>query len=98
MASVSVNSLVPMQLSNTKLKSYLTTPTDIIGITNAKEVVSVDYTLNGSCKGVVFATTTKAAIYDHTKAVCDRLKWSSGCKNGFRNSKWNGAVAIFLEI
>ncbi|OYU54152.1 MAG: hypothetical protein CFE25_16075 [Chitinophagaceae bacterium BSSC1] len=74
MASVSVNSLVPMQLSNTKLKSYLTTPTDIIGITNAKEVVSVDYTLNGSCKGVVFATTTKAAIYDHTKAVCDRLK------------------------
>ena len=74
MPTVSVNSLVPMQLTNTKLKSYLTTPTDIIGITNAKEVVSVDYTLNGSCKGVVFATTTKAAIYDHTKAVCDRLK------------------------
>ncbi len=74
MASVPVNSLVPMQLTNTKLKSYLSTPTDIIGITNAKEVVSVDYTLNGSCKAVVFATTTKAAIYDHTKAVCDRLK------------------------
>ncbi len=74
MASVPVNSLVPMQLTNTRLKSYLSTPTDIIGITNAKEVVSVDYTLNGSCKAVVFATTTKAAIYDHTKAVCDRLK------------------------
>jgi hypothetical protein len=74
MNAVSVNSLVPMQLSNARLKSYLTTPVDIIGITNAKEVVSVDYTLNGSCKGVVFATTTKAAIYDHTKAVCDRLK------------------------
>ncbi|HQR94917.1 MAG TPA: choice-of-anchor A family protein, partial [Sediminibacterium sp.] len=74
LSTVTVNSLVPMQLTNTRLKSYLTTPTDIIGITNAKEVVSVDYTLNGSCKGVVFATTTKAAIYDHTKAVCDRLK------------------------
>lgn len=74
LSAVPVSSLVPMQLTNAKLKSYLTTPTDIIGITNAKEVVSVDYTLNGSCKGVVFATTTKSAIYDHTKAVCDRLK------------------------
>ena len=74
MNAVPVNSLVPMQLSNAKLTAYLTTPKDILGITNAKEVVSVDYTLNGSCKGVVFATTTKAAIYDHTKAVCDRLK------------------------
>lgn len=74
LSTVPVNSLVPMQLTNTKLKSYLTSPTDIISITNAKEVVSVDYTLNGSCKAVVFATTTKAAIYDHTKAVCDRLK------------------------
>jgi choice-of-anchor A domain-containing protein len=73
-SAVSVNSLLPMQLTNSKLKSYLTSPTDILGITNAKEVVSVDYTLNGSCKAVVFATTTKAAIYDHTKAVCDRLK------------------------
>jgi len=74
MSTITVNSLVPMQLSNSRLKSYVSTPTDIISITNAKEVVSVDYTLNGSCKAVVFATTTRSAIYDHTKSVCDRLK------------------------
>ena len=75
--SIAIIDLVPRQLSNAKLKSFITTPTDILGMTNAKEVVSVDYTLNGNCKAVVFATTTKLAIYDHTKAVCDRLKGAS---------------------
>lgn len=66
--------LFPKQLSVDSLKAYVTTPTDIINITNAKAVASTDYTLNGSCKAVVFATITQSVIYDHTKAVCDRLK------------------------
>lgn len=66
--------LFPKQLSVDSLKAYITTPTDIINITNAKAVASTDYTLNGSCKAVVFATITQSVIYDHTKAVCDRLK------------------------
>ncbi len=66
--------LFPTQLSVDSLKAYITTPTDIINITNAKAVASTDYTLNGSCKAVVFATLTQSINYDHTKAVCDRLK------------------------
>jgi len=66
--------LFPKQLSIDAIKAYITTPADIISITNAKAVASTDYTLNGSCKAVVFATLTQSANYDHTKAVCDRLK------------------------
>lgn len=66
--------LFPKQLSVDAIKAYITTPADIISITNAKAVASTDYTLNGSCKAVVFATLTQLANYDHTKAVCDRLK------------------------
>jgi choice-of-anchor A domain-containing protein len=66
--------LFPKQLSVTDIKPYITTPTDIVSITNAKAVASSDYTLNGSCKAVIFATLTQSANYDHTKAVCDRLK------------------------
>jgi len=66
--------LFPKKLSVAEIKPYITTPTDIVSITNAKAVASSDYTLNGSCKAVVFATLTQQANYDHTKAVCDRLK------------------------
>ena len=66
--------LFPTQLSVDSLKAYITTPIDIVNITNAKAVASTDYTLNGSCKAVVFATLTQSVNYDHTKAVCDRLK------------------------
>lgn len=73
-AQINLLDLFPKQLSNTEIKPYITTPSDIVSFTNAKAVASSDYTLNGTCKAVVFATHTQSAIYDHTKAVCDRLK------------------------
>jgi choice-of-anchor A domain-containing protein len=73
-AQINLFDLFPKQLSNAAITPYITTPSDIVSITNAKAVASSDYTLNGTCKAVVFATRTQSAIYDHTKAVCDRLK------------------------
>ena len=73
-AQINLLDLIPKQLSNAAITPYITTPSDIVSITNAKAVASSDYTLNGTCKAVVFATRTQSAIYDHTKAVCDRLK------------------------
>jgi choice-of-anchor A domain-containing protein len=73
-SQINLIDLFPKQLSNAAITPYITTPADIISFTNAKAVASSDYTLNGTCKAVVFATRTQSAIYDHTKAVCDRLK------------------------
>jgi protocatechuate 3,4-dioxygenase beta subunit len=55
-----------------------TTPFDILGISNATSAYAVDYKLNLTKGDVrvasVFATTTPPPyIYEHTKAICDRL-------------------------
>jgi choice-of-anchor A domain-containing protein len=76
-SQINLFDLFPKQLSNPGITPYITTPSDIVSFTNAKAVASSDYTLNGTCKAVVFATRTQSAIYDHTKAVCDRLKGAS---------------------
>jgi uncharacterized repeat protein (TIGR01451 family) len=55
-----------------------TTPFDILGISNAVSAYAADYiaNFNGEEKRVagIFSTITLSpSIYDHTKAVCDRL-------------------------
>tara|TARA_R110002126_G_scaffold291587_1_gene453970 strand:- start:1583 stop:4342 length:2760 start_codon:yes stop_codon:yes gene_type:complete len=52
----------------------VTSPTDILDITIADEVLSVDFSLNGLTKGVVLGIKTTDKVYNHTKASCDRLR------------------------
>ncbi len=59
--------------------AIVTTPYDILGVSNAVSSYAVDYDLTNS--GItrrvagIFATITPAPeIYDHTKAICDRLE------------------------
>ncbi len=54
-------------------QAYVSTPEDLINITNAVEVFSVDYFRNDQRFGAILATTTLDRVYEHTKAVCDRL-------------------------
>lgn len=74
--SLSLKDILPTKISGINLKAYVSTPLDIPTITNAKEVLSIDYTLNNQAKAVAFATKTTGEVYDHTKAICDRLKGS----------------------
>ena len=53
---------------------YYTTPTDITSLTFAKDVLSVDYTLNNQAKAVALAITTLGKAYNHTKSICDRFR------------------------
>ncbi|WP_397446185.1 Ig-like domain-containing protein [Polaribacter sp. R77954] len=52
----------------------VTSPTDILDITIADEVLSVDFSVNGLTKGVVLGIKTSDKVYNHTKASCDRLR------------------------
>jgi hypothetical protein len=52
----------------------ITSPTDILDITIADEVLSVDFSVDGKTKGVVLGIKTSDKIYNHTKASCDRLR------------------------
>jgi hypothetical protein len=55
----------------------VSSPDDLIGLTNADEVFSVDYYLNSTRVSAVLATATTDKIYDHSKVICDRLNSAS---------------------
>tara|TARA_B110000483_G_scaffold233932_1_gene303340 strand:- start:42621 stop:45941 length:3321 start_codon:yes stop_codon:yes gene_type:complete len=55
----------------------VSSPDDLIGLTNADEIFSVDYYQNGIRVSAVFATKTSGKIYDHSKVICDRLNSGS---------------------
>jgi hypothetical protein len=76
-SKLSLSDILPTKIaSNSNLKAKVTTPADLTSITNAKEVLAIDYVLNNLPKAVSFGTTTLNEVYNHTKPVCDRLKGS----------------------
>ncbi len=56
-------------------KAHISTPTDLLTMSNAIEVFSADYfTAEQKRMGVIMAMTTPAGeVYNHTKVICDRL-------------------------
>jgi Domain of unknown function (DUF4114)/Secretion system C-terminal sorting domain len=57
------------------VRPFVSTPIDLTKITNAKFVLSVDYVAGtDDRRAVVLGTKTEQTVYEHTKAVCDRLK------------------------
>ncbi len=75
-----------LKTSSTQLQSYLpetgmygdetahiSSPADLLEITNAKEVFSLDMYKGDKRVSAVLATKTNGKVYDHSKAICDRL-------------------------
>lgn len=54
-------------------ETYISSPTDLIGITNASEVFSIDVFRQESRIASIFATRSQEGVYEHTKFICDRL-------------------------
>jgi hypothetical protein len=52
----------------------VTSPSDLIGLTIAKEVLAVDYVKNNQAKAVSLGITTLDRAYNHTKSICDRFR------------------------
>jgi len=71
-ASISLRDFIPIDiLSNTLVIE--STPTDLLGITNATVVLSVDYLRNSKTIAALLITKTTDGVYEHTKYICDRL-------------------------
>ncbi len=69
---IPLNELIPENaISNATL--FESSPKDLLGITNATEVLSVDYYLNDFRAGALLALKTENAVYEHSKFICDRL-------------------------
>lgn len=56
--------------------AYVSSPEDLLEITNANTVFSVDYYNNEKRVAAALATSTTGKIYDHSKTICDRLNGS----------------------
>ncbi|CAL2082513.1 conserved protein of unknown function precursor containing a type A C-terminal secretion signal [Tenacibaculum sp. 190524A02b] len=48
-------------------------PKDLIAITNATDILSVDYQKSGETIASILAIKTEKGVYEHTKYICDRL-------------------------
>jgi hypothetical protein len=58
-----------------KTRAFVSTPYDLLGITNAKEIFSVDYLQENNARraAVLAISTESSSVYEHTKVICDRL-------------------------
>ena len=76
--------------------TFVSSPTDLIGITNAQQVYSVDYYQGENRVAAVLATKTSGSIYGHSKAICDRLNDSS--LEDITTINLNGYEIILVKI
>lgn len=76
--------------------SFVSTPTDLIGITNAEEVYSVDYYSGTDRVSAALVTKTTGGVYNHSKAICDRLNDSS--LEDVRTVNMNGYEIIMVKL
>lgn len=70
---LTLTEMFPTKLQNGDVAD-ITSPTDILDYTVAQEVLSVDFSVQGSTKAVVLGVRTTDKVYNHTKASCDRLR------------------------
>ncbi len=64
---------VPANLESGDLPR-VTSPTDLLQLTGAIDVISVDYVRNDKAKAVVLGLLTTYKPYSHTKSICDRFR------------------------
>lgn len=56
-------------------QGFITTPTDLLGVSNAIEVFAVDYFKNNNERkaAILAIASSQSTVYEHTKLICDRL-------------------------
>lgn len=90
------NNLIPSTGLLGTETTFVSSPTDLIGITNAQQVYSVDYYQGENRVAAVLATKTTGSIYGHSKAICDRLNDSS--LEDITTINLNGYEIILVKI
>ncbi|BDW91321.1 DUF4114 domain-containing protein [Allomuricauda sp. XS_ASV26] len=76
--------------------SYVSSPEDLLAITNADEVFGIDYYQGTDRVSAALALNTKGEVYNHTKTICDRLN-NSKLKD-LRTIELQGHKLIYSEL
>jgi hypothetical protein len=75
---------------------YVSSPEDLLGITNADKVFGIDYYQGGERVSAALALQTKGKVYNHTKTICDRLN-NSKLKD-LRTIELQGHQLVYSEL
>ena len=70
--SFQLSDLIPLEVIQEE-DVVESSPKDLIGITNATDIYSIDDLKNGEAIGSVMVLETDKGVYEHTKYICDRL-------------------------
>lgn len=92
----SIHNYLPAQGFTGKEEALVSSPTDLIALTNASEVFSADYYLEDKRVAAALVTSTQGAVYNHTKSVCDRL--NGGALDDIRYVNLQGLDIVYAEI
>ncbi|MEP5340845.1 MAG: T9SS type A sorting domain-containing protein [Algibacter sp.] len=67
-----LSDFIPLEVINEE-DVIESSPEDLLTITNATEVYSVDYMRNNEAVASILLLKTEDGVYEHTKYICDRL-------------------------
>ncbi len=67
-----LSDFIPLTTINEDL-AVESTPSDLLNITNATDIYSVDYMRDNKSVATVLVLKTENGVYEHTKYICDRL-------------------------
>lgn len=70
--ALQLSDFVPLDVINEEAVIE-SSPSDLVGITNATNVYSVDYIRNNDAVASILVLETSNGVYEHTKYICDRL-------------------------
>ncbi|MAW94689.1 MULTISPECIES: DUF4114 domain-containing protein [unclassified Leeuwenhoekiella] len=76
--------------------SYVSTPSDLLNITNASALLAVDYYEVNDRVAAGLLIETKDHVYDHTKTICDRL--NGAVLEDVRTFRLEGHEFILVKI
>ncbi|MHA7944839.1 DUF6923 family protein [Formosa sp. 3Alg 14/1] len=70
--AIQLSDFVPLEVINEDVVIE-SSPSDLVGITNATNVYAVDYIRKDEAVASVLVLETTNGVYEHTKYICDRL-------------------------
>jgi hypothetical protein len=71
-SSLTLENFIPLSAINEDFVID-SSPMDLINITNATDLLAVDYQVNDQSIASILALKTEDGVYEHTKYICDRL-------------------------
>ncbi len=81
------------------LQAVPTSPSDLIDITNANDVIAMDHFKDGVVSGAILLVESEDKVYEHTKIICDRFAGQVlELVTDVRVNDWTFPIAVLADL